>query len=158
MKVGCWGEHRALTSARALSEHHTRLMRGPCAHGNATRAVASRCCAADVSVRCNWEQAPQVSRPCWDLLTRLLSPVPGTRLTVSGALQHPWVTEGMPQEMRTLNDSLVQVGLAGSRSSRACAASLSLKPDPAARGFTMMQDQHTGNRTHRGSCACHAMN
>ena len=57
----------------------------------------------------------QVSSSCWDLLTRMLQPVPVQRASMAEVLAHPWVTEGMPQELATLNDRLLNV-----RSRRAC--------------------------------------
>ena len=35
--------------------------------------------------------------------------MPGERLKVRAALEHLWVTDGMTQELRTLNDSLLKV-------------------------------------------------
>ncbi len=52
----------------------------------------------------------QVSAQCWDLLARMLQPVPAQRACIAQVLTHPWVTDGMPTELATLNDRLLQVG------------------------------------------------
>ena len=51
----------------------------------------------------------QVSGACWELLSRVLQPVPAQRVSIAEVLSHPWVTEGMPHELATLNDRLLQV-------------------------------------------------
>ena len=52
----------------------------------------------------------QVSAPCWDLMMRMLQPVPAQRASIAQVLAHPWVTDGMPAELAALNDRLLQVG------------------------------------------------
>ena len=56
---------------------------------------------------------PQVSALCWDLLTRMLQPVPAQRASGAQVLAHPWLTVSMPLELGTLNDRLLQVGRRG---------------------------------------------
>ena len=43
-------------------------------------------------------------------MARMLQPVPALRATIAQVLAHPWLTHGMPPELATLNDRLLQVG------------------------------------------------
>ena len=53
--------------------------------------------------------APQASEPCQDLIDRLLTADPAGRATMAEVLAHPWVAAGMPPELASLNDRLLEV-------------------------------------------------
>ncbi|KAK9790565.1 hypothetical protein WJX73_007374 [Symbiochloris irregularis] len=49
-----------------------------------------------------------VSPSCKNLLSCMLTADPNARITIAQVLDHPWVEEGMPEGMKSLNERLLQ--------------------------------------------------